>query len=749
MSDAADANVVAEPLAAPVAEPLSGRRRVLHFFTLSAFGFAQPLLSLIPERTLFLHDMQPRWSETILFAVGIIFVLPLLFVALDRVWRGLVSRRFPKLADGVFFLVLLHVLLSFLKPVIDVNALQKQGVSWVVLLVTSCGLTAFWLKWLRRSPSAERWLLVCSLALVLFPAHFLWKMTPAVASNEKAATRPAVPVKRPVPVVMVVFDEFSGLSLQDEKREIDAGRFPQFARLAKSSHWYRNATTNCGETIDALPALLSGLLPNAARKPIARDYPQNLLQLIQDSQQYEMVVFEPVSRLCDEGINDYRRHPGSVLEQLGTLSLTALCVYPHLVTAKDSLLPMPNIPKPWFGLSHPQSSSRERRQGLIQYYWDADRDMQINHYLDCVTNRELPEFYFMHVVLPHYPWQFLPSGNYYCSQPTDVPLGSLDESWMQNELLCAQAWQKYVLQIGYMDRWLGRLLDRLNEEGLFDECLLIVTADHGVSFMPGHSRRQPDGENLAEIMSIPLFIKLPGQTEGKIVDRNVETIDVFPTAAAVLEHSLEQPVDGASLLDESAAARPRKTITFDGKETIAEAKFPQAVKALKRQQRILGTSTTKNRLFRMGPRVDWIGKPLSEFTIIEGKQIADIRDQRKSKLIEDGQLVPLLIDGQVRDFDEEAKPITLVAATDGVIRATTFTYSGINRPGRFELFMPEEETLKSEGKYDLFAVVPGKKLTLERLTQNHAIGDSMEFRVLKSVNVKPQKAGTPKTVRKP
>lgn len=746
MTDTVDA-VVAVPTAAY--EPLSGKRRVLHFMTLSAFAFAQPLLSLIPERTLFLHDLQPRWSETVLFTVGIIVVLPLFFAGLDVVWRKLARRFLPKLVDGVLYLLLLHVLLSFFKPLIDVPVLQKQGISWLVLLLTSSGLAFGWLRWLKRSPGAERWLMACSIGVLLFPGWFLWKMAPAVAPNEEVAAREAVPIKRPVPIVMIVFDEFCGLALQNENREIDAGRFPNFARLAKTANWYRNATTNCGETIDALPALLSGLLPSTTRKPIARDYPQNLFQMIQDSQQYEMVVFEPVSRLCDEGINDYRRNPGTVFEQLGTLSLTALCVYPHLVTAKDSLLPMPAIPKPWFGLSHPLSSSRERRQGLIQYYWDGDRDMQINHFADCIVKREQTEFFFMHVVLPHYPWQFLPSGNYYYSHPADIPLGSQDEIWMQNDLLCAQAYQKFLLQVGYMDRWLGTLLDHLENEGLMDECMLVVTADHGVSFMPGHSRRKPDGENLAEILSIPLFIKFPGQSESKIEDRNVESIDVFPTIAAVLEQPLAQPVDGSSLQDQDAPPRPRKTITFDHKETIAEAKFPQGLKALRRFQRLSGTSTAKDRLFKLGPRVEWIGRPLSDFTIIEGKRIADIRDPRKSRLIEQGQLVNLLIDGQVRDFDEASKPVTLVAATDGVIRGTTHTYSGINRPGRFELFMPEDVAIKCDGNYEVFAVVPGKKMTLERLTQNHKYELDMEFRAITPTNVAPQKSGTPKTLKKP
>ncbi len=728
---------------------LVGWRRYLHIFTLSAFGIAQPLLSLIPDRTLFIHDLQPRWGETALYVFCLLLVLPGVISLLDRGWFKLTQSRLPRIRNAVFFGMQMLVLQALLKPVLDVNMLQKQGVSWLVLIAMSAIFGAMWLRYLTRFKAIETWLLACSLGIPCFGGVFIWKMAPAVQPEVEAAAVEAKPVTNPVPVVMIVFDEFCGISLQNEKREIDGGRFPQFDRLAKTANWYRNATTSCGQTIDALPTLLSGLSPNVSRQPIARDYPQNLFRLIQESQQYDMVVFEPVSRLCDERINDDRRLARSVWEQLLTLCHTTACVYPHLIFAKDSLVPMPTIPKPWFGMSHPAASGRERRQGLIQYYWDGDRDVQINHFLDCVTKREKSEFYFLHVVLPHFPWQFYPSGNYYISNPPMIPLGTDNETWAANDLVCALAWQKYLLQVGYMDSCLGQLMDQLEREGLFDECLLIVTADHGVSFLPGHSRRKPDGENMAEIMSIPFFIKLPHQKEAKVLDRNVESIDVFPTIADVLKQPLVTPTDGMSLIDEAAVDRPRKMIMFEQLSTIAEAKFPQARKALQRQLRIVGSSTSKDRLYKVGPRADLIGRKLDEFVITEGVRIANVVDNRPSKLIEKGKLVPGLIDGQIDKFDETAKPLNLVCAINGVIQSTSQTYVGINMPGRFTFLLPEELRSDATSSFDLFAIVPGKKPTLERLRQVRHREGAYLFREISRANVTPQRAGTPKTVSKP
>ena len=97
-----------------------------------------------------------------------------------------------------------------------------------------------------------------------------------------------------------------------------------------------------------------------------------------------------------------------------------------------------------------------------------------------------------------------------------------------------------------------------------DRCLLIVTADHGVSFRAGHSRRLPDAANLSDIASVPLFIKLPGQTEGRVDDRNVESDRGHPSRQSPkylkskLALNRSTWISGLSIENR----RPRKTLYF-------------------------------------------------------------------------------------------------------------------------------------------------------------------------------------------
>jgi arylsulfatase A-like enzyme len=93
----------------------------------------------------------------------------------------------------------------------------------------------------------------------------------------------------------------------------------------------------------------------------------------------------------------------------------------------------------------------------------------------------------------------------------------------------------YDSEIGWTDSHIGRLLDGLRDRGLFDDALVVVTADHGEAFMDRPSRWIGHGENLhQELIRVPLIVHLPGQTASERVPGPVGTIDVLPTILDVV-----------------------------------------------------------------------------------------------------------------------------------------------------------------------------------------------------------------------
>ena len=73
----------------------------------------------------------------------------------------------------------------------------------------------------------------------------------------------------------------------------------------------------------------------------------------------------------------------------------------------------------------------------------------------------------------------------------------------------------HLLQVGAVDRWLGELLEHLNDTGLHDRSLLVLTADHGVSFRPGDHARYATRTTFQDVLPVPLFIKAPFQQQGQ------------------------------------------------------------------------------------------------------------------------------------------------------------------------------------------------------------------------------------------
>ncbi len=118
---------------------------------------------------------------------------------------------------------------------------------------------------------------------------------------------------------------------------------------------------------------------------------------------------------------------------------------------------------------------------------------------------------------------------------TDTELAGLSaEHWTDDPGPVREGLRRYLKQLGLVDRLVGELEARLKRTGLFDRALVVVTADHGVAFQPGVSRRNISTENIGEIAGVPLLIKTPRQRRGRIVDSAARNLDIVSTIGSQL-----------------------------------------------------------------------------------------------------------------------------------------------------------------------------------------------------------------------
>ncbi len=106
----------------------------------------------------------------------------------------------------------------------------------------------------------------------------------------------------------------------------------------------------------------------------------------------------------------------------------------------------------------------------------------------------------------------------------------------------------YDGQLRAIDDEIGRLLRRLKDIGLYDETLIVVTADHGDAFME-HGFISHSATPYEELVRVPLIMKLPGgRSAGEVVESQVRLVDLMPTLLALADIEADVDVDGCDLV---------------------------------------------------------------------------------------------------------------------------------------------------------------------------------------------------------
>lgn len=650
--------------------------QALHVFVLLSLAFAARLYDLLGRQPSFFAVRQSHGSDVLLSMLLLSVVLPGLVVAC--LW--LIGRPAPRLRQASYSLLVLLCMTAIALP-----PLKRLGLpGWSVLAlgaVLGLAATAVYFRFVV----ARRFVTILSPVVVLFPAMFLvgsptarllwWTVEPPLSE---------VKVGNPVPVVFIVFDEFSGISLMDAQRRIDLVRYPNFAAMAREAIWFRNATTMSTSTHHAVPSLLTGEHPHGpSAAPVLSEYPRNLFTLLGRS--HRLVVEEAETYLCPAGWSGEPLEEASLPRRLWSLTLDAAVLESYIVLPSDWPLRLPDVTGRWGNFL-----DQDRRFGGRPSP-HASRYEQFEHFLDRIRPSDEPGLYYAHLMLPHVPWNYQPSGKEYGNPLEALAADSVNithgliglhrhtEHWTRDEEAVDQAYHRYLLQVGFVDRLVGRLVDHLKRAGLYDQSLIVLTADHGVSCRPDRDRRTPDDVNAPDILSIPLLVKLPHQREGRTSDRNVQSADLLPTIAEVLKIELPWATYGASVLDSSRPEPAEKEISLEDpwEERLKfDGPFEAKYDALAAMLAMARGSAGQGGQARGGLATDLIGRRLDELELSSpvSCRIELARPEEFADVKIDGPRVPCYIGGRVEPGPDVKLPLELAVSVGGTIRAVTRTF---------------------------------------------------------------------------
>lgn len=551
-------------------------------------------------------------------------------------------------------------------------------------------------------------------ALLIFPALFLFS-EPIVETLFPAQYRPigaGSTTIRKVPVVMVLFDELNVTSLMDAERRVDPALYPNLAWLAERAYWFRNATGVADGTVHAVPAVLAGLYAGN-RQPTYQGYPNSLFTLLAPT--HVLNVHESSSRLCPETLcTDLRKRPGYA-RRIAALATDVATVYGHIVLPDSYAAALPDITQGWGNFLGTGEQSRDKSAGpfdglpwmqFVTHNMLLDRPALFRRFIETIPPSTTPSFNLLHILFPHVPLQYLPSGKDYGRQ--EIP-GLDKEKWSNDQWAVWQGWQRHLLQVAYTDRLLGELFASLRARGLFDPALIVITADHGVSFKTDDWRRPVSETNYMDILPVPLFIKLPGQTGGIVSDRNAETVDILPTIADVLGIELPAPVEGISVFDgPRIAARAEKqlfTYRFGGKRYTYSATLEEKYATLAERLHLFDAGDDSDKLFAIGPDKALIGR--NAHVLASG-------DASTLRIEVDGHVTdspfkkgtgPNYVKGTIFSANPGSQPIRLALSVNGIVSAVTQTFNQYhgNNPW-FAFLVPESAYRDVANRIEIFVI---------------------------------------------
>lgn len=177
----------------------------------------------------------------------------------------------------------------------------------------------------------------------------------------------------------------------------------------------------------------------------------------------------------------------------------------------------------WFGIINKEGEAPEINKRVFRWL---------------ERNKEKKFFLWVHYTEPHAPYIYHKGFDhgYDKIMPEIYPDGSHHKKI-----------KRYDTEVGFDDFYIGELLQKIKEYGLYEDSLVIFLADHGESFGEheyfGHGRRLYNS-----CLHVPLIIKLPGNKDANTeVNRNVSLLDIAPTILSLLGYPIPGEMEGRNL----------------------------------------------------------------------------------------------------------------------------------------------------------------------------------------------------------
>ena len=512
----------------------------------------------------------------------------------------------------------------------------------------------------------SRWLSALGVAVL---ATALIQLQPVILGTSGPKSD-AVIGRTDVSVLQIVFDEFPLYALLDSNGQINAERFPGFAQLAQESTWFRNSVAESNFTHQAVPAILSSQVPTQDGGPFLQQYPKNIFTLFGGKTAVDGI--EPVTSLCPHSVcqSEVASSFGFDVGRYVKFVRDAGYVYGHRVLPPLARTRIPSIEGTWGGFGAVANKFKEQFDTGAFSQVDA-----ISNGVDAFVNDSSQRVEVVHALVPHAPWRLTPDHRV-------APLSaSITTQNPDNEDVVRDTYQTFLVQVGAADNAISELIETLKKNGRWDNTLLVVTADHGISFLPTMPQRHTDFSDMGQsndVYRIPTFIKFPKQSAGKISDCAISNLDLLPTIIDVTEIETAWEFAGQSVAKDCPAGRTRTVVSATGETAVLSDGFEVVKERSDYYDSVVAREGSLRRVAGVGLSASLVGQALptvANSTTVTGWSVTQ-KKMFTNVSTKEGARVPSLITGNI----QLAKPLDVgtegVVAIDGIAAGVIGELSG-------------------------------------------------------------------------
>lgn len=157
-----------------------------------------------------------------------------------------------------------------------------------------------------------------------------------------------------------------------------------------------------------------------------------------------------------------------------------------------------------------------------------------------ISNDKKPFFLFLNYNDPH--------------KPYTPPPGFTDR--IQTKEVLDEKKMNYLGEVAFVDEELGKVFLELKNKNLWDNTMILITADHGevmhvahaISPFTGTNTYYGHGQDLfLENIHVPLLVKLPNENKKQSISTMTRSIDLYPTVLDYTGMVIPKSVQGKSL----------------------------------------------------------------------------------------------------------------------------------------------------------------------------------------------------------